>query len=237
MTTDPAAHVAAAIHALAEADGTPVSVRHVCQACVSLVHADGASLYVAGDLGLAEPVCAIGSVGDQVAELQITLGEGPTIQSLDEERMTLIADLASGQPAQRWPMFTPAALRAGVAAVFAFPLAMGAISVGVLELYRHAPGVLTLDEVRDGLLFADAALLLVLDRVGDLPTAGEHDLFAEGPVLRWTRIHQAVGRISVQLDTDPTTAYLRLRAYAFLTGERLSDLAQEVLEGRLRLSP
>jgi hypothetical protein len=40
----------------------------------------------------------------------------------------------------RWPAFAQAGVDAGVLAVFAFPLAIGAIRIGVLVLYRDRPG-------------------------------------------------------------------------------------------------
>ena len=77
MGSDRADRVVAAINDLAQAEGTQVSVRHVCQACATMVHAGGVALYVIGDLGLGEPVHATDPVSERVAELQVTLGEGP----------------------------------------------------------------------------------------------------------------------------------------------------------------
>ena len=58
VSSDRADRVVAAINDLARAEGTPVSVRHVCQACANALHASGVALYVIGDLGLGEPVHA-----------------------------------------------------------------------------------------------------------------------------------------------------------------------------------
>ena len=41
----------------------------------------------------------------------------------------------------------------------------------------------------------------------------------------------AIGVIAAQLDIDTTTAFLHLRARAFVTGRPLSLLAEEVLTG------
>jgi hypothetical protein len=43
--------------------------------------------------------------------------------------------------------------------------------------------------------------------------------------------------VSVQLRSDLTVAFVRLRARAFLTGGRLSQVAREVVERRLRFDP
>jgi hypothetical protein len=53
--------------------------------------------------------------------------------------------------------------RPGAAAVFAFPLAVGAIRAGVLGLYQDLPGPLSDFQLGDALVFADTATLLLLD--------------------------------------------------------------------------
>ena len=51
----------------------------------------------------------------------------------------LQADLAR-TAATLWPAFSSRALEAGIAAVFAFPLQIGAVRMGVLDLYRDDAG-------------------------------------------------------------------------------------------------
>jgi hypothetical protein len=62
-------------------------------------------------------------------------------------------DLAA-VPLQRWPVFTPAALELDVRAVFAVPLQIGAIRIGVLLAHRDGPGPLTDGTLTDLLVFA-----------------------------------------------------------------------------------
>jgi len=235
--SDRADRVVAAINDLAQAEGTQVSVRHVCQACVTMVHAGGVALYVIGDLGLGEPVYATDPVSERVAELQVTLGEGPAVQALAEAHSVAAPDLSSRQAQRDWPVFAAQAWLTGVRAVFAFPLAMGAISVGTLEIHRSVVAGLSATEYIDALLYADVAMQLILDRVHDIPTVAEYDLFTTDFGTRWAGVHQATGMVSVQLDTDLTTAFLRLRTHAFSTGRRLSAVADDVVTRKLRFSP
>jgi len=44
---------------------------------------------------------------------------------------------------RRWPAFTPSAVEAGVRAVFGFPMRVGSVRLGALNLYRDVPGPLT----------------------------------------------------------------------------------------------
>ena len=53
--------------------------------------------------------------------------------------------------------------QAGAAAVFAFPLVVGAIRAGVMGLYRDRPGPLSAFQLGDALVFADTATMLLLD--------------------------------------------------------------------------
>ena len=55
----------------------------------------------------------------------------------------LASDLDEPEAVRRWPVFAPAARQAGAAAVFAFPLQVGAIRAGVMGLYRERPGPLS----------------------------------------------------------------------------------------------
>ncbi|HET9647954.1 MAG TPA: GAF domain-containing protein, partial [Microlunatus sp.] len=56
----------------------------------------------------------------------------------------------------RWPAFRRAAARAGVRAVYAFPLRFRAVRIGTLLLYRTAPGRLDSDALRQARRVADA---------------------------------------------------------------------------------
>ncbi len=236
-TVDRAIRVLAAINEVASAEGVPVAVHHVCVACAAAVKASGVGLYVMGDLGLCEPLYVTNSVSEQVAELQVTLGEGPGTEALGEDHPVLVPALGSDSSVLRWPAFAPAAFAAGVSAVFAFPLVMGAISVGALEVHRGREGELSAAELAEVLLFADAALPRVLDHLSGPGTADRPDLPSSGFEYRWAEVHQATGMVSVQLASDLTVAFLRLRAHAYLTGCRLSQVASDVVERRLRFEP
>jgi hypothetical protein len=165
------------------------------------------------------------------------LGEGPGTDALGHDHPVLVPALGSDASVQRWPAFAPAALAVGVSAAFAFPLVMGAISAGALEIHRDQEGTLSADELTEALLFADAALPRVLDHLRGSDTVDGAELPSGRFEYRWAQVHQATGMISVQLNSDLTTAFLRLRAHAYLTGRRLSQVANDVVTRRLRFDP
>jgi hypothetical protein len=234
VDADRAITVAAAIEDAAGAEGVPVAVRHVCLACVAMVGVSGVGLSLVSDLGSTEPLFATSPAAERIMEAQLTLGEGPTWEVMAHGRPVLVPDLADEASMRRWPAFVPVAIATPTSAVFAFPLALGAILVGVLEIYRETAGSLSATELADILLFTDAATVRVLDQLsGDIEDAISPD---DGFTYRWAEVHQATGIVSVQLDITLTNALLRLRAHAYLTGRRLSEVARDVLTGKLRLA-
>ncbi|HWS91321.1 MAG TPA: ANTAR domain-containing protein, partial [Mycobacterium sp.] len=118
------------------------------------------------------------------------------------------------------------------------PLALGAIRVGVLDLYHHTPSHLNQDQLMDALIYADTALLLVLDAQIDIATPVDGD-YPNGPdpVLWHAQVHQAAGMVSAQLGVSELEALVRLRAHAYGHHRQLADVARSVVERRLRFRP
>jgi len=181
-------------------------------------------------------VSATDAVSAKIEDLQLTLGEGPCIDSVRGGSPVLISDLgAFGDfSIDRWPAFLEGAGRVGVRAVFAFPLRIGAITVGAMDLYRDEPGALADDELPAALMAADAAAhaLLHLDDPPDAPAAGASDF---GTVYH-PQVHQATGMVQVQLGVSTNEAFVRLRARAFATNRSLVDLAGDVVARRIRFT-
>lgn len=84
------------------------------------------------------------------------------MDAFTHQRAVLTPDLRAAELQDCWSVFANAALEAGARAVFAFPLQIGAISPGVLDLYADVPGTLDVEELADALAFADTATLVLL---------------------------------------------------------------------------
>ncbi len=213
--------------------------RHACLSCVEAVGVTGAGLMVSGDTASMEPVYVTDSRVGEVENLQATLGQGPGTDALQSGRPILVGDLTAPMSLSRWPMFASEVGRLGVFGMYSLPLALGAIRVGVLDLYSDTPGHLNQDELMDALIYADTALLLALDAQSGIATApdGEHVNGRGQPVLWHAKVHQAAGMVSLQLGVSALDALVRLRAYAHANDKRLTDVARLVVDGRLRLQP
>ena len=91
----------------------------LCEVCARAVDVAGAGVTVpGGDPGA--PLCSSDAVAERLEELSFTLGEGPAIDAHRDGEPVAEPDLASPSRA-RWPSFTPLAVDAGAAAIFAFP--------------------------------------------------------------------------------------------------------------------
>jgi len=226
------------VAAHAGADGRRVSVADVCAVAVSSAALDGAWLAAArgGDPDFLMSVTDL--VGEQLNELQLTLGQGPCHDVLDSAAPVLAADLADEEYSRRWPAFTPAARLLGAEAVFVFPLTVGVIRAGVLGLYRGAHGPLSGEQLGDLLILADAATVMLLGSVEGYPEDGDGaGLDGQAPDLAVHRaeIDQATGMLTVQLGVPAAAAFARLRAYAYSQDRRLADVAGDIVARRLRL--
>jgi hypothetical protein len=226
------------VAARAAAQDRRPSVADICAVAVSSARLGGAWVVAArgGDPDFV--MCVTGPVSEQLAELQLTLGEGPCHDVLASAAPVLAGDLGDAESARRWPAFTPAACQLGAGALFAFPLIVGAIRAGVLGLYRGAPGPLPGREFGDLLTLADAATVMLLDSEhGDAGDGDGAGLDGQAPDLALHRaeIDQATGMLTVQLGVPVAEAFVRLRAYAYSQDRRLADVAGDIVARRLRL--
>ena len=233
--SDPAAAVRAVLASLHESDAGRIPAR-LCALCAELLSVDGASISLMAHSATRRILCSTDQVALALAEAQYTLGVGPCLEAFTTGAPVLAADLREGTHAQRWPVFAGRALELGAGAVFSFPLVIGAIAAGTLDLYRAGPAPLTESEVSTALLIADSATLGVLRLYGERAQAeyveGDGDLDWLGAEVDHDEVHQATGMVMVQRGVEADEALLILRARAFARGITVSELAREVVQRR-----
>jgi hypothetical protein len=197
--------------------------------CARALPVSGVGLALMTDDGPAGTVAVTDGSALELEELQFSLGEGPCVDASRSGRPVLQPDL--GRTArQRWPVFAAGAEDAGLAAVFAFPLRVGGIRVGVLDLYRTTAGILSDEELGDALCFADAATALLLHLQAQ--DAGVGLPIGSLTVLDdRAEVHQATGVVSVQAVVSLQDALLLLRARAYADQRPIGKLAHDVLIG------
>ncbi|MGZ4542868.1 MAG: GAF and ANTAR domain-containing protein [Mycobacteriaceae bacterium] len=210
----------------AEADGGWSSTR-LCEVTRDIVGVSGAGvMLMSGDIPRGS-LCATDEVSNLIEELQFTLGEGPCIDAFKQNRVVIESDLAH-PVTPRWLAFTQQAVDAGARAVFAFPLRVGVVNLGVVDLYRDGPGPLTDEQHADALVMADVVSHWVLDVQANAPSGALAEELAKDADFHFV-VHNAAGAVSVQLGVSITEALIRLRAYAFSNNRLLRDVAENVI--------
>lgn len=224
MASDRAGQIVATVQARCpDGRAEPAALVALCARSLAVSGAGLALMTVDGPAGT---VAVTDGPAGELEELQFALGEGPCVDASRTGRPVLQPDLARTAPG-RWPAFAQGAREAGLRAVFAFPLRVGAIRIGVLDLYRDLPGVLSPRELAEALAFADAATAILLGRDGAEP--GGRD---PAPVLDdRAEVHQATGVVSVQAGVTLQEALMLLRARAFTEQRSIRGLARDVLAG------
>ena len=220
----------------ADAETAPsrARVRLICERCVTELAVTGAGVTVLSSLTAAGRrhglVHATDRTSARLEDLQLTVGEGPCVDAYATGGPILVPDVA--EAIARWPAFGSAALELGAAAVFSFPLQVGVVRIGSLDLYRDTPNGLSRPALADALILADLATHTVIEEL-DGHNIDDVTWLADSHV----EIHQAVGMVRIQLGVRSDAALLRLRAYAFAQGISLAAVAGQVVARTLRFTP
>lgn len=222
-----------AITAHASALGVPVSVHTLCQTAADGLPVTGVAVAMSGSFLVSELICATGPLSRQLEELQLTIGEGPTLEVLAGTGAILIEDLDAPAYQARWPLFAPQAIDIGARAMFVLPLRIGAIRGGVLALYVDRPGRLGAKDLAAAWVYSELALELLLDEQDGIVTQEGQSTSYRHSETR-PEVHQATGMISVQLGINVGDAFTRLRARAFADDRPLSEVAIDVVARRIR---
>jgi hypothetical protein len=166
-----------------------------------------------------------------VEDLQFLQGQGPCWDAFATASPVLVDDLHQVQHRLRWPAYLPAVTALGVSAIFALPLAVTSVVLGVLDLYRTTPGPLPAEQLAAGRAYATAAAYALLNTEALTADPG---LTAQG----WHRdeIYQAVGFVTGQLSVKSDEALLLLRAHSYARNRDLDDVCHDVVAGRLRIA-
>jgi len=133
----------------------------------------------------------------------------------------------------RWLAFAGPALDAGVRAIFGFPMRVGAVRLGALNLYSNRPGPLSDEQHADALAVADIAAQAVVAMQANAEPGRLALELESGGDFQYV-VHQASGMVAAQLDVSVGQALIRLRAYAFGNDRSLTAVAEDVVGRRLR---
>lgn len=205
---------------LAGIDGGMPMPSRLCRACVEVLGAQSGALTVAAEPDERMTVSTSDGMSGQIDDLEDVLGEGPGRLALTEDRI-VVARIDGGHPAtDAFPVFSSLAETiTGPATFFAVPMHVGGRVVGVLSLYFTAarPG----RDSKDMQFLADAVGLSLISELDSLDWSTR------------SRVHQATGMVTAQLNIAPDDALAVLRAHAFADSKTLDVVAEEIVERRI----
>ncbi|HSN35378.1 MAG TPA: GAF and ANTAR domain-containing protein [Arthrobacter sp.] len=208
----------------------------LCTGFVESLPVSGAAISVFSGLAPETMVCASDAVAARIDELQFDLGEGPRWEALRTRRPVLLPDVRRG-PHAAWPVFAKSVLELDVAAIFVFPLTLGALDIGVVELYSSESGPLSPAKHSTALQLADAASWRLLRQLLTLSPGDGTDAPSDGSPLSRREVHQATGMVLAQAGTSARDALLLIRAHAFSHGRTVREVARDVVGRSLDFTP
>ena len=207
-------------------------LEQICHGAVANLDVSGAALILMSEAEAGHVVVASGPDMLAVEDLQFALGEGPCLHSFVNGTMVAEPDLLDPAPS-RWPLFASGAVAAGARAVFAVPLELGAIRLGVFYLYRATPGPLSRNQLSDAYALAGIATVRLLEQqLGSEPD--NLGVSLRGDWGHRAIAHQATGMVSAQLGSTLIDALARLRAHALSHEASIYDVSVDVVTRRLR---
>jgi len=166
-----------------------------------------------------------------VVELfEIQADEGPCIDTYRSGRPHVNLDLAEVD--DRWPQVAPKARTAGYRRTHALPMRLRERIIGAVNILDPADRELDLADLAIAQSMADVATIGILQRWA-IEQATELAQQLQTALNSRVVIEQAKGIVAEKLHVSIPEAFEILRSHARNASRRLSDVAQDVIAGRL----
>jgi transcriptional regulator with GAF, ATPase, and Fis domain len=198
--------------------------------CVQILPVDAAGLLLSDQRGTLQLVSSSTEQARLLELFQLQAEQGPCLDCFRTSQQVTVPDLALED--SRWPRFVARASTAGYAAVHAVPLRLRDETIGALNLFNEHAGALESDALRIGQALADIATISILQE----RAVHRNDVLVEQLQRALSSriiIEQAKGVIAERIQVDVPQAFNTLRGYARRHRRKLTEVATEVVEGKL----
>ncbi|GAC1438319.1 MAG: GAF and ANTAR domain-containing protein [Solirubrobacteraceae bacterium] len=205
-------------------------LHRLAERCVQLLDCAEAGILLADAAGALRVMASSSERADALDLLQSQNEEGPCFECHRRGRQVTSDDLRLDT--DRWPAFAPLAVEMGFGSVHAIPMRVRGETVGALNLFRAAAGAI---DAADGPLaqgIADIAAIALLQERAAREARGVVEQLQQALSSRVV-IEQAKGILAERVRISVDNAFNRLRGHARHHNQRLSDVARELIEGRL----
>jgi GAF domain-containing protein len=205
-------------------------LHRLAQRCVELLDCSEAGLLLADAAGSLRVMASSSERSDALDLLQSQNEEGPCFECFHRGVPVSSDDLDRDRG--RWPTFAPAAIAHGFSSVQAVPMRVRGHTMGALNLFRAPVGSIAERDIPLAQGMADiAAVALLQERTVRESHAVVTQL--QGALTSRVVIEQAKGVVAERAQISLDSAFARLRSYARANNLRLSEVAAQVIDGRL----
>ena len=197
---------------------------------LQVIPVTGASVSTLGPMLGTETLSSSDPQVARLDELQFDLGEGPCWEALVTGGAVFEPDLQL-RPAHAWPAFLAAVRRERVGAMWAFPLGLGPLRFGAIDLYDVQPRELSEQYTEQAAVLAEIVSRRVLRSALERAADSDGDQDDRNPFSRRV-VQQATGFVIAQLGVTAQDAELLLQGRAFVEGRSVRQIAEDVLNRR-----
>jgi len=200
--------------------------------CVEVLHVESSGLMLTDEAGRLQLLAGTSQSSRELELFELQVDQGPCVdafttgQALTNVRLTSALD--------RWPVFAPAAVEAGVIRTSALPMRLRGRVIGALNLFDVHDRELSPEALEIGQAMADIATIgLINERSLREKTVLSEQL--QSALQSRILVEQAKGVLAARARTGVEDAFNRMRRYARGHGLQLTVVAAAVVEERLVL--
>lgn len=198
--------------------------------CVELLDCSEAGILLVDAAGGLRVMASSSERAGALELLQSQDTEGPCFECYSTGKPVVSEDLSA--EVDRWSLFVPTALRMGFRSSQAFPMRVRGEIIGALNLFRVVPGQVSSSDLALGQGMADIAAVALLQERALRESRSVVEQLQTALTSRVV-IEQAKGVLAQQAHISVDAAFARLRAHARNHNLRLSEVARDLLDGRL----
>jgi GAF domain-containing protein len=200
--------------------------------CVQLLDAAAAGILLADASG---ELRVMAGSSEEIALLelfQVQNHEGPCMDSFHSGEVIAEPDMRTGSA---WPLFAAESVAAGYPSVCAVPLRLRDVVLGCLNLFMTEPVALSAADVDLAQALADVASIAIMQ---DQATrdAAEREARLQHALNSRIAIEQAKGMLAEHGGVDMNEAFNRLRRFARDHNRRLTEVAESLVNGQLKIT-
>ncbi|WP_180357775.1 GAF and ANTAR domain-containing protein [Streptomyces sp. NP160] len=205
--------------------------------CARLLDVDSAGLLLADGLGTLHVMAATSGDTRELEVFQTQRDQGPCLDCFHSGEAVRVPDLRAARG--QWPSFVEVALGMGFTSVHAVPMRLRQRRLGALGLFGRARGDLDEGDLSLGQALADVASVAIVQNSRLLDPAQEAVAVStqlQAALAGRVLVEQAKGLIAHTGGVGLGQAHEVLRSYAIAHGQRLSEVARDVVHRRTAVS-